>query len=229
MKRNSLTLSQAHKLYTGNSMGKSALLLSLFAVLGYFASLLCIFLMSWLSEGNPADAMRELKGSVIINVFLAMDSGIILMITGLINYEKHNPGGKFFRSVNGGFDGYRKMKNAALINRLAALFTVMLLGALADILGITKLRNGTSDVIYIAAWSLIGVALVNFMGLVKNPALRGLFTPPVVFAAELFGLILPSVFDGNPVIALAAAAAAVPLIILSQNVMLNDYKKNHWK
>ena len=228
MKRNSLTLSQAHKLYTGNSIGKASLILSLFAVLGYSASLLFIFLMSWLSKGDPAEARLELSGTVIVNIFLALDSGIILMITGLINYDKQYPGGKFFRSVNGGFDTYRKMKHAALITRITALFSVMLLGALADILGIMKLKNGIGDVIYIAAFILIGVALVNFMSLVKNPAVRGLFTPLVVFAFGVFGIILPCAFDGNIIIALAAAAAAVPLIILSQNVMLNDYKKNHW-
>ncbi|WP_155250371.1 hypothetical protein [Ruminococcus flavefaciens] len=153
----------------------------------------------------------------------------MLMITGLMNYDKHNPGGKYFRSVNGGFDTYRKMKNASLIVRISALISVMIFGALTDIFGIIKLTNGIGDVVYIGAFLLISVVLVNFMGLIKNPAVRGFLSPFVVFAAGLFGVILTSVFDGNIGIALAVAAVSILLIIISQKIMLNDYKKNHWK
>ena len=214
MKHNSLTLSQAHKLYTGNSMGTSAMILSLFGILSYLASLLFIFLTSWISRGNAAEAMQELNGTTVVNILLAVDSGIILMITGLINYDKQYPGGKYFRSVTGGFETYRKLKSASLITRIAALSAVMIFGALTDILGIIRFTNGMSDCFYIGAFLLVSVALVNFMGLIKNPAVRGFLTPFVVFAAGVFGVMLPRVFDGNIVTALVLAAAAIPLIII---------------
>ena len=229
MKSNSLTLSQAHKLYTGNSIGMSALRMSLIGILCYIASIMCIFLMSWMSKGNVPDAMKELRGTTVINKFLTIDAGIILIITGLINYDRQYPGGKYFRSVNGGFETYQKMKNAALIARITALLSVLIFGALTDVFGIIRLKNGTSDIVYIGAFLLIGIALVNFMGFIRNPAVRGFLSPFVVFAAGVFGVILPSVFNGNIVIPLVLAAAAIPLIIVSQKVMLNDYKRRQWK
>ena len=158
-----------------------------------------------------------------------MDAGIVLMITGLIHYDKHLPGGKFFRTVNGGFDTYRKMKNASLIARVIALISIMVIGAIIDRMGLFKLSFGASDVIYIGAFLLISIGLVNFMNLIKNPAVRGFLTPFTVFAAGLLGVILPNILEGNIFFALAVAVIAVPFNVISQKVMLNDYKKNKWR
>lgn len=228
MKSNSLTLSQAHKIYTGDSMGMFALKLSIGGILMYSATIFTFFIIMLLSEGNVSDALKELSGTALINTFLTMDAGIVLMITGLMQYDKQFPGGKYFRTVNGGFDTYRKMKNASLIARVIALISIMLVGAIFDRLGLFKLSFGTNDVIYIGAFLLISIGLVNFMNLIKNPAVRGLSTPFVIFAAGLLGVILPNILDGKIYFALAVAVIAVPFIVISQKVMLNDYKKNKW-
>ena len=228
MKSNSLTLSQAHKIYTGDSMGMFALKLSFGGILMYSATIFTFFIIMLLSEGNVSDALKELSGTALINTFLTMDAGIVLMITGLMQYDKQFPGGKYFRTVNGGFDTYRKMKNASLIARVIALISIMLVGAIFDRLGLFKLSFGTNDVIYIGAFLLISIGLVNFMNLIRNPAVRGLSTPFIIFAAGLLGVILPNILDGKIYFALAVAVIAVPFIVISQKVMLNDYKKNKW-
>ena len=228
MKSNSLTLSQAHKIYTGDSMGMFALKLSIGGILMYSATIFTFFIIMLLSEGNVSDALKELSGTALINTFLTMDAGIVLMITGLMQYDKQFPGGKYFRTVNGGFDTYRKMKNASLIARVIALISIMVVGAIYDSLGLFKLSFGTNDVIYIGAFLLISIGLVNFMNLIKNPAVRGLSTPFIIFAAGLLGVILPNILDGKIYFALAVAVIAVPFIVISQKVMLNDYKKNKW-
>lgn len=228
MKSNSLTLSQAHKIYTGDSMGMFALKLSIGGILMYSATIFTFFIIMLLSEGNVSDALKELSGTALINTFLTMDAGIVLMITGLMQYDKQFPGGKYFRTVNGGFDTYRKMKNASLIARVIALISIMLVGAIFDRLGLFKLSFGTSDVLYIGAFLLIGIGLINFMNLIKNPAVRGFSTPFIIFAAGLLGVILPNILDGKIYFALAVAVIAVPFIVISQKVMLNDYKKNKW-
>ncbi|HAG14473.1 MAG TPA: hypothetical protein DCG49_11530 [Ruminococcus sp.] len=228
MNNNTLTCSQAHKIYTGNGMGMYALKLSIGGILMYAATLITFFLITLLSKGNASDAMQELSGTTLINTFLTMDTGIILMITGLMHYDKQLPGGKYFRTVKGGFDTYRKMKNAALIARIAALTAIMIFGAIIDLLGICRLAYGTGDVIYIGAFLLLSIGLTNYMNLIKEPAARGISAPFIIFAAGLPGVILPTVFDGNIFFALAVAAIAIPLIIISQKVMLNDYKKNKW-
>lgn len=228
MKSNSLKLSQAHKIYTGDSMGMFALKLSIGGILMYSATIFTFFIIMLLSEGNVSDAMKELSGTALINTFLTMDAGIILMITGLMQYDKQFPGGKYFRTVNGGFDTYRKMKNASLIARVIALISIMLVGAIFDRLGLFKLSFGTNDVIYIGAFLLISIGLVNFMNLIRNPVVRGLSTPFIIFAAGLLGVILPNILDGKIYFALAVAVIAVPIIMISQKVMLNDYKKRKW-
>ena len=228
MKSNSLTLSQAHKIYTGDSMGMFALKLSIGGILMYSATIFNFFIIMLLSEGNVSDVLKELSGTALINTFLTMDAGIILMITGLMQYDKQFPGGKYFRTVNGGFDTYRKMKNASLIARVIALISIMVVGAIFDRLGLFKLSFGTNDVIYIGAFLLISIGLVNFMNLIRNPVVRGLSTPFIIFAAGLLGVILPNILDGKIYFALAVAMIAVPIIMISQKVILNDYKKRKW-
>lgn len=228
MKSNSLTLSQAHKIYTGNSMGLYTLKLSVGGVLMYLATLLTMVLLPALDGGNITTVWSDYNVSAITNTFLTMDAGIVLMITGLIHYDKQLPGGKYFRTVNGGFDTYRKMKNASLIARVITLISIMGAGAIIDRLGLFKLAFGTSDVIYIGAFLLISIGLVNFMNLIRNPVVRGLSTPFIIFAAGLLGVILPNILDGKIYFALAVAVIAVPFIVISQKVMLNDYKKRKW-
>ncbi len=228
MKSNSLTLSQAHKIYTGNSMGLYALKLSAGGILMYLATLLTMVLLPALDGGNITTVWSDYNASAITNTFLTMDAGIVLMITGLIHYDKQLPGGKYFRTVNGGFDTYRKMKNASLIARVITLISIMGAGAIIDRLGLFKLAFGTSDVIYIGAFLLISIGLVNFMNLIRNPVVRGLSTPFIIFAAGLLGVILPNILDGKIYFALAVAVIAVPIIMISQKVMLNDYKKRKW-
>ncbi|SFD25123.1 hypothetical protein [Ruminococcus albus] len=227
MTSNTLTLSQAHKIYTGDSMGLYALKLSIGGILMYSATILTFFIIMLLSKGNVSAALNEMSGSTLTNTFLTIDAGIILMITGLIQYDRHLPGGKYFRTVNGGFDTYRKMKNASLIARVISLISIMLFGALFDRLGILKLAFGTSGVIYIGAFLLLNIGLVNLIDLIKNPAVKGLSTS-IVLVAGLAGVISPDITDGNIYFALAVAVTAVPFIIISQKIMLNNYKKNKW-
>ncbi len=228
MKNNTLTLSQAHKLYTGNSIGQYVLKLNLGGILAYTSSIIFFLIIMMLSKGNISGAFKELNGTAVVNTFLTIDAGVILMITELINYGKQYPGGKYFRTVKGGFDTYKKMKNAALAARVVSLISIMIFGAIMDLSSIIKLTHGTSDILYIGAFLLISIGLVNFMGSIKNLALRGFLTPFVIFVAGLFGVILPDIFDSNTGIALAFTVAAIPLIIISQKVMLNDYQKNKW-
>lgn len=194
----------------------------------YLATLLTMVLLPALDGGNITTVWSDYNASAITNTFLTMDAGIVLMITGLIHYDKQLPGGKYFRTVNGGFDTYRKMKNASLIARVITLISIMGAGAIIDRLGLFKLAFGTSDVIYIGAFLLISIGLVNFMNLIRNPVVRGLSTPFIIFAAGLLGVILPNILDGKIYFALAVAVIAVPFIVISQKVMLNDYKKRKW-
>ena len=113
----------------------------------YLATLLTMVLLPALDGGNITTVWSDYNASAITNTFLTMDAGIVLMITGLIHYDKQLPGGKYFRTVNGGFDTYRKMKNASLIARVITLISIMGAGAIIDRLGLFKLAFGTSDVI----------------------------------------------------------------------------------
>ena len=228
MKNNTITLSQAHKMYTGNSMGLYAFKLSIGGILMYCAFLFYFFIFSLISEGNVSDAVQEINNTMLIRSLLTLDAGCILMITGLVQYDKQLPGGKYFRTVNGGFDTYIKMKNASLIARIIILVSLMTFGAILGGLGLIELSSGIIDIVYIGAFLLISIGLINFVNLVKNPAVRGFITPFAIFAAGLPGVIIPEVTEGNICVALAITAIAIPFIIISQKVMLSNYKRKKW-
>ena len=228
MTSKTLTLSQAHKIYTGSSMWLYALKLGICGVLMYFASILSFFVISMLSKWDASDALKEITDIGLINIFLTVDAGIILMITGLMQYNKAYPGGKYFRTVNGGFETYRKMKAASTVARVTALMMILIFGVLVDVSGTFTLTHGISGAVYIGAFLLVCVGLIDLLSLIKSPALRGCVTPIIIFGAGALGVVTPDIFDGKLYFPIAVAAFAVPLIIISQKVMLANYKKHKW-
>ena len=228
MTSKTLTLSQAHKIYTGSGMWLYALKLGICGVLMYFASILTFFAISMLSKWDASDALKEITDIGLINIFLTVDAGIILMITGLVQYNKSFPGGKYFRTVNGGFDTYRKMKAASTVARVTALIMILIFGVIIDITGTFTFTHGTVGTVYIGAFLLVCVGLIDLLSLIKSPALRGGVTPVIIFGAGALGVVTPEIFDGKLYFPLAVAGAAIPLIIISQKVMLSNYKKHKW-
>jgi len=227
MKSNTLTLSQAHKIYTGDSMGLYALKLCVGGVLMYSASLLSFIIIGLLDEGSFTEAMKDLRSTPMANVFLMLDIGIILTIFGLMSYEKQYPGGKLFRTVKGGFDTYKKMKNANLMIRITAMIFVLAYSAFLDITGLLKLTGGPKDVLFIGACLLAGLWLLNLTSLIKNPAVRGALSVIVMFGAGVCGIMIPQITKAL-IVPIVIAIVSLPLVIITHIVLLKSYKKHYW-
>lgn len=229
MKKNkALTSSQAHKLYTGDGLGVFTLKLGLGGILMYSASIAFFLLMRLLSVGSFDAAWKEISGEVVVDTFLTVDTSIILAVTELINYDKQFPGGKYFRTVRGGFETYRSMKNAALACRIMALIIVVAFGTLIDITGALKLKNGPTGCLFIGTFLLLGVGLLNFTGLISKLNVRGGVSVIAIMAAGMSGIIIHDVCNGNPIVALIISIVTVPLILVSQKKLLDNYRKNYW-
>ena len=220
MKSNSLTLSQAHKIYTGDCMGLYALKLSIGGILMYSASLVAFIILGLLDEGSFVEAMKELRSTPIPNVFLMMDIGIILTIFGQMNYEKQYPGGKLFRTVKGGFDTYIKMKKANLIIRITAMIFVLAFSAMLDI-------ADAKDLLFIGSCLLTGLWLVNLTSLIKNPAVKGVLSGIVMFGAGVCGIMFPRI-SYSLRIPLITVIVSIPLVIITHMALLKSYKKHYW-
>ena len=227
MNSNRLDLSQAYKIYTGDSLGIAAIKLGFAGVLMYSATLICFIFMGFLGEGNITHAWSEISGEVIVNTFITIDSAIILTIFGLMSYDKYLPGGKYFRTVKGGFDTYRKMKNANLIIRIIAVTAILVFSVLIDISGFMKLAGGSEDVLFIGSCLFAGVWMLNLTSLIKNQAIRGGVSVIAVTGAGICGVILPQV-NGSLLIPLVIAAASLPLVIITHRLLLRNYRNHFW-
>ena len=227
MKSNSLTLSQAHKIYTGDSMGLYALKLSIGGILMYSATLASFIILGLLEEGSFVEAMKELRSTPTPNVFLMLDIGIILTIFGLMSYEKQYPGGKLFRTVKGGFDTYIKMKNANLIIRITAMIFVLAFSAMLDTADVLRLTGGPKDLLFIGSCLLAGLWLVNLTSLIKNPAVKGALSVIVMFGAGVCGIIFPRI-SNSLTIPLITVIVSIPLVIITHMALLKSYKKHYW-
>ena len=113
--------SQALKLYSGKSIGEMIFFFAGIALVGYLSTILIFLLLIGLDNGF-ANARQEICDTLMSNMFLAIDGGIVTSLMSLMTYDKEIPGGKYFRSVKGGFETYKKMRIGNLITAITVIF-----------------------------------------------------------------------------------------------------------
>ncbi len=229
MKKNktSLTISQALKIYNGSSLLKLTLQFSCIMAVLYIASIAFFTLLIGAETGFAA-AREEVSESHISSMFLAMDGGIAVAITSILTCEKKLPGGKFFRSVKGGFDTYKKMRAALVLSNVIGicLYTgfICALNALIPIM-----INGTATCISVAVFLLLGVGIVNLINVIKNALARTVLKLILLLALSLVGVFTVYASGGKlGIVHIIAAILAIVLIPISHKLMLISYRKHRW-
>lgn len=229
MKKNnsSLTISQALKVYNGSSLPKMIFMFSCMMTLIYIGTIVFFFLMIGLQDGIAA-ARKAVIESPISSIFLAMYEGIDVVIISVMTYEKKIPGGKFVRSVKGGFETYKKVRTALTITTIIAIcLSMSIIGALNAAVPI--MIHSTATCISVGVFLILGIGAANFVNMIENEFARGFLNVIILFALSILGVLTVHFGDGKlGIVHIIAAILAVLLIPISHNMMLASYRKNHW-
>ena len=227
MKSNTLTHDQAYKVYTGNGMLIHILKISGFCILFNLLGFVFFLIIALIMEGNVSAALHTGYGSMMSVVFAV--SGIIFVVPiGFVDRDRHLPGGKYFRTVKGGFDTYRKMKDASLIVYMVSLALIMLFGVICERVGVFKYEHGVADIFAVVAFLLLSVGLLNLMNLIENPELRVAAMVITYFIVSCIGVLYVLYDYANVTFALIVAAVSIPFIAVTHKMMLSNYRKNRW-
>lgn len=222
-----LTLSQALQLYNGASFPKLTLQFVGYTVLFYLASMVFFTFIIGLEHGF-AEAQKEISENLLSSIYLGIVGGVSIAILSLLTYEKKLPGGKFFRSVKGGFATYRKMRIASELSIVIGicLYTGVIC-ALNAVLPI--MVYGTATCISAAVFILLGTGVVNLVNMMKNDLARSILNIIVLFAFGLAGVLTVFIGGGQlGIVHIVVAILAVVLIPVSHHLMLASYRKHRW-
>lgn len=229
MKKNktSLTISQALKIYNGSGLLSLTLQFSCMIAALYISSI-AFFTLLIGTENGFAAAREEVSDSLISSMFLAMDGSIAVFITSVLTYEKKLPGGKFFRSVKGGFDTYKKMRAAAVLSNIIGI--CLYIGIICILNAVFPIMiYGTATCVSVAVFLLLGVGIVNLVSVIKNDFVGTLLKIILLLALSLVGMF--SVYAGEGklgIVHIIAAILAIVLIPISHKLMLASYRKHRW-
>ena len=222
-----LTPSQALKLYSGKSIGEMIVFFAGIALVGYLSTILIFLLLIGLDNGF-ANARQEICDTLMSNMFLAIDGGIVTSLLSLMTYDKEFPGGKYYRSVRGGYDTYKKMRLGNLITAIAVIF--LFVGTICAINAIFPiLVYGTATCISMLIFLLLGIGIGNLLSMIPSGAIRGGVSVITFFALDMIGIISVYASEGKlGIVQIIAGVIALVLIPVSYKLMIINYKKNRW-
>lgn len=223
--KSTLTLSQALKLYYGTGIPKLTLQFSCIMAAIYLGAIAFLTLLLGLENGF-AEAHEEISEKLISNMLFAMVGGVAAAVLSVLTYEKPLPGGKFFRTVKGGFATYKKLR-AAL--ELTTVIGICLYAGIISIINavIPIMLHGTATLVSVAVFLVLGMGVANLINTMKNSLARSIVTVIMQFPLSLAGVF--TAFDGKlGLVHIIALILAIVLIPVSHNVMLTSYRKHRW-
>lgn len=220
-------MSQAVKIYIGSGFFKQTLQFTCIMTVIYVVTIAFFFLMICAESGFAA-ARNEVCESFMSNMFLAIDGGIGVALLSVQTFEKKLPGGKFFRSVKGGFDTYKKARTALVLSVIIGIcLYIGIIGALNAV--IPFMRYGAATCVSVAVFLLLGVGIVNLISVIKNDLARTLLSFMQMFGISLVGAFTVHITKGElGIVHITAAILAILLIPVSHKLMLASYRKRRW-
>lgn len=229
MKKNkSLTLSQALKLYTGDSILKWILEWSGLALGVFLGCIAVIGVINGLEDGFDR-VFENIADTPVLGVLVSVGNVFTIIIISNMTFERTLPGGKFFRSLKDGFNVYGKMRLALMIS---IFFIISIYTAIVYILNRAVfhfMANGTAVYISVFTFSLLAIGITNLIQTIKNNKARLVFGGMIFLLFIISGtLTIVSGNDNMGIVHIIAAVFSVVLIPVSHKLMLADYRKNRW-
>ena len=229
MRESKLTVSQAMKLYTGTGLAGTILGLTAFELAFYIGASVCMTLMIMLGESiSYPEAVKNIAETPAGDCVMAFASSVINCMVLLSQYGKDKPGGKLFRTVNGGFGTFVRYRTGAYISTLLSTVIYGGMVLLLAHIGVLGLHGGVSAVIAVVVSSIAAVGAVTFILLIENGGICALMS--VVAAIAITGCctaLLPMLTDSlipHFVIGIIGAA----LVAVSARVYFSHYRKKRW-
>ena len=224
-----LTISQALKLYTGTGLGGTVLGLAAYEVLFYIGAFVSMTLMIMLGEGiSYPEAVRNIAETPAGDCVMVFAPGIINCIVLLSQYTKDKHGGKFFRTVKGGFGTFVRYRTGVYNSELLSMLLFGTAALLLDIAGIAKIHGGLSAVIALVVSNIAAAGIVTFMLPAKNELVLGAGSVIAMFAITGSCTILLPMLSDNLIPHLVTGIAGAVLAAVSSNVYFAHYRKNRW-
>ncbi|MBQ8960551.1 MAG: hypothetical protein IJ071_04955 [Ruminococcus sp.] len=229
-KSSPVTIPQAMKIYLGTGMMKETLLLSLFPLILLLTMLVGVFIIGLLEfRGDFQATASKLTGSSVTSFIYGLILAPVLGIELLLTYDRELPGGKFFRTVRGGFSTFAKFRTGLTLSMIVQTTVYLAVVLLLQITKLMPLKWGVSCIIATFISALLAIGLCGFAVIIKDNAARSITVTLGTFAVIITGPLSLYITDGRlTLIHLAAAAAAALLIFLSNKFVLAYYKKYRW-
>ncbi len=161
-------------------------------------------------------------------MFMSFTGAIGNFMFQIQEFYKESAGGKYFRSVRGGFGTYEKMKTGQLLQCICgqALFAgiILLLNTVFHFV-----NGGLGVCVSVFLVSLIGTASGRLICMIKNQAAKNLIFFPLMGFYMLICTCIVGVTDGHlSTVHIVILIIAVILIPVSHFADLKNFRKYHW-
>ena len=218
------------RIYTGKGLAQTAIRMIILAVSLVIFIILFAYGIGWLAGKGSLEELRGAfsesdKFDIMLTMMCSVQVGTVCSMT----FEKTYPGGKFFRTVRGGFDTYKKARTAVNIEALMLMtgyYAFAMLSWAANIIGV---HYGIHTFIAGVLFTLLSVAASNFFMMIKSTKLRSVSMIAVSLVLPFTGVCLLNLTEGKVgILHYAAGAAGAVLLFVSNSVSLSYYKKTRW-
>ena len=218
------------RIYRGRGLMETTLrMLFLAAALMIFVILFSYGVGLLAGKGSIADVRDALANSDSFDITLIMMCSFQVSSVCAMTFERSYPGGKFFRTVKGGFDTYRKVRTALNLEALmliAAYYGIAAIGISCSAIGI---HHGLRTCAVGALCTVLAVAAANFCVMIKKNSRRTLSMMFCFFVLPVCGYLLFSAAGGRIGAAYyAVLVLAIALFFISNSVSLSYCKKHRW-
>ena len=230
MKNNSISLSNALRMYLGGGRAPFSPVLFFGSIILYGIMMAFMLLIGMIDNSfDFGETKHEMFSNWISDFIMAMMLGPVIATECSLTYEKRLPGGKFFRTVKGGFETYEQFRKALVMTMVLQSAVYCIFAGILHAVGLVPLCGGLNTCIATFVFSLLGICLGNVSVVVRNDFLRGVAGALLVIGIIAAGTSLLILTEGKlSFIHYIAAAAAAVLLPVSTKAMLAYYKKNCW-
>ena len=230
--KSNISISDAMKIYNGTDPVKQTLCLWGIAALTFYVLYLFIrfFIVSTLGqvfEPDNSEATGALSRTTFA-MFMYYVCAFGTIIGQMKEYYTHSTGGKYFRSVRGGFGTYSRMKTGQIISEVCGLvFYIIIILLVNSVLHLTDGGLAISVTVFIV--SLLWSSFAKLIRMIPNHFLRIFF---YMFLFQMHAFLCSGIvgaangkFSVAHIVFLILAAILFSFVHLAD---LKNFRKKYW-
>jgi len=230
-------IAEAMRIYNGKDPVKQTLCLwgiltLVFYAFYIFARIVTGFAIGdfWNTPDNSSDNFDFYDG-VCRSVFVSLMCYATTTGTLLVHFQefyKNSAGGKYFRSVRGGFDTYSKMKTGTLISCICGMLLFVTVVFLVNTV-LHLVYHGLAVCVTVFLVSLLGIAASKLICMIKIQAVR---TMIYIITINLYSIVSSCILETTEcrfsIAHVVILILAVILIAITHLGTIRNFRKNHW-